>query len=78
MPRIEDPSKYKKTSHDKEIDRLEKEVEKERKLSQTSNGKIKKEPKWPVLYVIIAIAVFGLGILVICLMNLGLHGYFGI
>ncbi|MCR5079221.1 MAG: hypothetical protein K6B65_04835 [Bacilli bacterium] len=78
MPRISDPSKYKKTSQDKEIERLEKEVKKEEEARKASDGKIKKEPKWSVLYVIIAIAVFGLGLLVICLMNLGIHGYFGL
>jgi hypothetical protein len=45
----------------------------EEKLDKDGNKK--KEPNWPVLYVIIAIAVFGLGLLVISLMNLAFDGY---
>lgn len=37
-----------------------------------------KKVPWSLLYVLIAIAVFGLGLLVIALMNLGIYGTFSI
>lgn len=77
MPRIVDPSKYKKTKIDKEIERLEgkKEEKVEKKPEQSEK---KKRSTFTIIYILVAIAVFGLGLLVICLMNLGLHGYFGL
>lgn len=80
MPRIVDPQRYKKDSIDKEIEKVEKEIEKEKEEKALAEGgkKKKKEPNWPLLYVLFAIAFFGLGILVICLMNLAIHGTFGL
>ena len=77
MPRIEDPKKYSKTALDKDIAKVEKELELEKSEKALKETGKKKEPNWTLLYVLIAIAFFGLGLLIICTMNFFIHGTFG-
>ena len=82
MPRIKDPKHYESEAassalEESEID-LDKTLKKRKEEEKAEKEKIKKGPNYTLLYVIFAIIFFFLGILVICLMNLGIHGTFGL
>lgn len=79
MPRIKDPnSKIDESAFEKASIQLEEELqanpspkkEVEKGYYIDKNGKKKKEPNWPLLYIVIAILFFGLGIVFIMLTNL--------
>lgn len=80
MPRIVDPKNYRKGEIARDIKKMEKEVAKEKEEKASGDNptlKKKKEPKWALWYVIIAILVFGLGLLTICTINFLITGVFG-
>lgn len=72
MPRITDKDKITNLHHEVSLEEKE-EMEAEEKL--TPEEKKRQDHHWTLLYIIIAILVFGLGLLVIALMNLGYDGY---
>lgn len=72
MPRVTDKEKITDLHHEVS---LEEKAEKEAEEKLSPKEKKRQDRHWTLLYVVIAILVFGLGLLVIALMNLGYDGY---